>query len=438
MTSSSKIFLILMFGTTFLSQGQSFYGYNSSKYAGIQSNMFNPALAVQSGYLIDINLASANVSLGSDYFGIDFSDISNFTDRFDIGDTDTFPKTSNNFFVNTDILGPSILFNINQKHSIGLNTRIRGILNINNIPGQLYEELSNDFDETQDFSASINDLNAVLHSWAEIGATYAFVAYQTDKRTLKLGTTIKYLQGAGGVFVNADEIDASFHENASLLSSTGTLSYGSTQGFNDSEISFDNLNSGLGFDIGAVYEIKKDSLSDYTLRIGASITDIGNITYEEAEIDRFNVSGTVSTDDFENEDSIQDILDVNYAADFSIGEAKIKLPTALRFFADYNVKSKFFLSLESTYSLNSAEKEQSNRLLNYATLTPRLEGRQLALFSPLSVIEHIGFSWGAGAKLGPLTIGSNNLFTNLASSSSKGVDAFIGLKVPIYKSRNRK
>ena len=434
MTNLSKLFVALMLCTAFLSQGQSFYGYNSSKYSGIQGAMFNPALAVQSGYLLDLNIASINASLGSDYLELDLSDISNLTDRFDIDDNaNTFPKNDNNFFINTDILGPSILFNINPKHSIGISTRVRGILNINNISGLLYDELSNGFNGEEDFSISVNDLNAVLHSWSEIGATYAFVAHQSNTTTLKVGTTIKYLQGAGSAFVNSDKIDASFDADANSFSSTGTLSYGNTQGFNDSSISFDNLSSGLGVDIGAVYEIKKDSLSGYALRIGASITDIGSIKYEDAEINRFDVSDTVSVDIFEDED-INDALDINYSSDFFNRDTKIELPTAIRLFADYNIKSKFFLSLESTYSLNNAETEQSNRLINYATLTPRLEGRQLALFSPISIIQYTGFSWGAGLKIGPLTIGSNSVLSSIISSSSRGVDAFVGFKVPIYKS----
>ncbi|RMB57393.1 hypothetical protein EAX61_11645 [Dokdonia sinensis] len=426
------LFLSLICAATL--QAQSFKGLGSSNYAGIHGAIYNPAQIAASPYTFDFNLVSVYATAGSDYFGIDLGSITDQSEGFDFEDASKqFPKDDNNFFLNTDVVGPSFMFNLSPKSSIGIITRARGMFNLNNISGELYEDISDNFDEDEDFEANSENFSGTVHAWAEIGLTYGYVVSKSDNHALKVGATVKYLQGAGSLFLASDSIDAVHDASETSLTSTGDLSYGTTVDFDNDDISFDNLTSGFGLDIGFVYESKKDSLStDKGWKIGVSINDIGNINYKDTETTVYNLNQTVDTAIFDDED-LEQVLEDNYDGQTSVGATKVGLPTSAHIFADYNIHKRLYIGLESSISLVNRDKTNANRIYSYATLNPRLEMKWLAVYSPITVQQYTGLSWGAGVKLGPLTIGSGSILTNLLSDSSKATDVYVGLKVPFFK-----
>ena len=197
-------------------------------------------------------MVSASAFGGSDYFSISVSDITNSDGGFDFDqDVEKFPKNDSSFFFNADVLGSSFMFNLNKKSSIGLSTRVRAFLNINNISGELYESLADGFDDTQDFIFQMENFNGTIHTWGEIGLTYARILKQTDNNLLKGGVTLKYLQGVGSAFFNSTLLAGQFDANAYALTSQGDLNYGLSQGgFDEEDIDFSNLTAGFGFDLG--------------------------------------------------------------------------------------------------------------------------------------------------------------------------------------------
>ena len=54
-------------------------------------------------------------------------------------------------------------------------------------------------------------------------------------------------------------------------------------------------------------------------------------------------------------------------------------------------------------------------------------GRQSAVSNLFDI------SFGGGFRLGPLSVGSGSIFSNLLSDSSKTTDVFVGLKIPLYR-----
>lgn len=434
---SLTFFTILLFAN--LSLCQSYIGHTVDNYSGIQGVSYNPSNIVTSHFKSDINLISGSGFGGSDYFGINVQDIVNSEGGFDFeDDTERFPTDDNNFFFNADVLGPSFMLNINKKNSIGIITRARGFLNINKINGKLYESAVDEFDIEDDFDFDSSDLNGTIHVWGEIGLAYGRVLMDKQNHLLTGGVTLKYLMGAGGLFLNSPELQGQYTAASQTLETQGSLSYGSTQDFDNDDINFDNLSSGYGLDIGFTYQWHPNRANDstryfqdpYKLKVGVSVTDIGSITYDNAEITTYDMNATVNTSTF---DDTEDFLDNNYTSNTEVKSSKIALPTALHVLVDYRLAKKWLISAQADLSLADSENELTNSVINTITLAPRLETKWFSFYAPVSFREYDDVAFGGGFRFGPLTVGSGSVFSNLISDSSKSADIYFGLKIPIYR-----
>ena len=418
---------------------QSYIGHSIDNYSGIHSVIYNPASVVSSPFRTDINLASVSGFGGSDYYEVNVSDVVEPDDGFDFDDeAERLPSNSNNFFINTDVLGPSFMFNLNKKNSIGLITRARGFFNVNNINGELYENIERGFDTDEDFTFDSSNLSSTVHAWSEIGLTYGRILIDKPKNMLSGGVTLKYLLGAGSFFTNTPGVKGEYTASTETIDSQGSINIGRAQGFDQNDIDYDNLNSGFGFDVGVEYEWhperEKDSTrfyqDPYKLKIAVSITDIGSITYDNVELTNFDLNDSVSLNDYEE---VEDFLENNYEETSEDKSIAFELPTALHVLFDYRLAKKWLISAQADVSLVSNTKIQANRVINNYTLAPRFESKWLTLFVPASLREYDDFVMGAGLRLGPFTVGSGSIMSSLFLDDSTTVDLFAGLKIPIYR-----
>ncbi|MBU2947608.1 DUF5723 family protein [Zobellia uliginosa] len=173
-------------------KAQSYVGFLTDNYSGVNSLIANPAHITDSRFKTDINIVGASTFFSNDYYGLKLGDV--ITSDFDF-DTDgkKYPKDSNNFFGNADVLGPSFMFNLTPTSSLAVFTRGRVGYNVNKINGETFESLSNDFDENDDLMIDEEDVYLTANAWAEIGVTYAQVLMNKDQHFLKGGISLKYL-----------------------------------------------------------------------------------------------------------------------------------------------------------------------------------------------------------------------------------------------------
>lgn len=422
---------------------QSYIGLSVDNYSGIHGVLYNPASIVDSNFRTDINLASVSVFAGSDYFGIDLGNAFESTEGFNIDDqVQKFPKDDNQFFVNVDVLGPSFMFNLNPKSSLGITTRVRAFMNLNNVNGKLYENIEDGFDETENFDFELRELSGTVHSWAEIGVTYARILMNGGDNFLKGGISLKYLQGAGSNFINAPSVNGEFNAETELITTSGTLTYGKTPGFDSDDVEFSNLSSGFGADLGLIYEYRPNqglqenmdvvSHSDYKLKLGISVTDIGSISYDGSTVSTYDLNNAVHEDRFEDND-LETVLEEDYLGTEELIDAKISLPTAVHALVDYKFQRHLFLAVQGSLSLVGEGTEKANRILNTVTAVPRFESKWFSFYLPVGMRQYDGFTMGAGLRLGPLSIGSGSLISNYISDSAKTTDVYVGLKIPIYR-----
>ncbi|MFL1012258.1 DUF5723 family protein [Flavisericum labens] len=459
----TTLLMLFLLGTISL-HAQSFIGFLTDNYSGVNSVVSNPANIVDSRFKTDINLVGASFLAGNDYYGVNVMDALKDDYDFDLNATKS-PSNNNNFGTYEDILGPSFMFNLNKKSSIAIFTRARSVININEINGNTIDAI--DDEDTDDFVVNEGDFGAFGQAWAEVGLTYARVFMNKEEHFLKGGLSLKYLQGLGSGYIygrnvtvdyDADGTDLGGGETTGSFDSTGEITYGRFAEFDNDNYDYELPDAnGFGVDIGFVYEWRPN-YADYTktntkgdtytlkhknkykLKLGLSITDLGSIKYKEGAEDVYDITtntGGVSEDDFDDAEDVEDFLNNFYSLTSSSGSYKTSLPTALHFNADWNFRGKFYLNLNTDLSLTKKGKVKASSIPNIVSLTPRFESRWFSFYLPLSVVQYNGFQAGAGLRAGPLYLGSGSVLSALTSDNTKGADVYAGLKIPVYQGKAR-
>jgi len=435
-----KSLVVLMLLSVLGMQAQSFAPLETSNYAGVKGLIFNPSNVVDSRFKSDINLVGASASVSNDYFGIDLGSLLEDPGSFDFDeDASRDASNSNNFNVELDVLGPGFMFNLTPKSSIGVVTRVRGALSANNISGNLFESIAEEFDILEDYSFDVNNLNATTHAWGELGVTYGRILIDKETSFLKGGVTLKALFGSGVVYTNSNDLSGSYSVTNESISTQGSITYGSTFDENDEDFTFDDLTTGFGMDLGFTYEWRPErttnaddraakSLNKYRLKIGVAVTDIGSITYDGVEETTYDLNRTVNTDNFED---LQDFLEGNYQGTDRTVSAEVKLPTAFRIYADYSFTRHLYVGFSGVFSARGKDDAFTNRVTTGYRIIPRYESRLFGVQSPLGFDENGTLNWGAGFRLGPVVVGSNSLISNVLNSESQAADVYVGVNIPI-------
>lgn len=428
---------------SFIVNAQSYIGYYHDNYAGVQSVLFNPASIADSNFRADINLFSGSVTGTNDYYGVNVFDL--FKSNYNLEtDAKLFQSGSNNIILNADVLGPSFMFNIKPKHSLALFTRARAVINIHDINGEVFNQLTDDFNANESFELAAGNFNMTGNSWGELGLSYAGILMDKGKHFLKGGLSLKYLQGIANTYTQGDNITVDYDYNAilppsSTIATTGTLIYGGNQDFSESfnELDFDAKSNGIGADFGFVYEYRPEfknfTANEYKLRLGLSVTDIGSIKYDESNQKTYDLNQTVTQIEYDDANSTGEFLDNNYTILETKGSKKVVLPTALHANVDWNFYRKFYLNVNGDINMTNKNVLNSSAIANTVSVTPRYETKWIGLYLPLNYMDYRGFQAGAGFRVGPLFIGSGSVITNLISDESKGFDIHAGLKIPLYK-----
>lgn len=444
------LFLFLLVSIT-SSNAQSFLGYHHDNYAGVQGVLFNPASIVDSRFKTDINLFSFSTSIGNDLYAVEFSEALKSGYDFD-GQAKKSFSNSNNAIVNMDLMGPAFMFNITPKHSLAVFTRARAFVNINDINGNLINELSKEEDKTN-FNYPVGNLNLAANSWSEFGLSYASVLYQKGTHFLKGGITIKHLQGIANTHFKGNNVTLKFVENTtnpelSEYTSTGTAIYGTSQDFEEnSTIQIDSNSKGLGVDLGLVYEWRPDfdttkkevanfkEMNKYKLRFSFSITDLGSINYKKGVRKNYALNETINQQEYDNSDSF-DVFLSDFYTETVVNEAvKSNLPTSLRTDVDWNMHKKFYLNINGDFSLVDSVALNQISIENRLSLTPRFESKWFSFYVPVSFMQYSGTRMGVGLRTGVFFIGSGSAISSLFAKESKGVDVQFGIKVPVFQKK---
>ncbi len=447
-----RIFLSLIALVGFCSvSAQSYSGYMPDNYAGVQSVLYNPASIADSRFKADINLFSVSSAVANDLYGVKIFDVFKNGYDFDLEAKKNF-SNANKAIMNSDIMGPSFMFNITPKSSFALYTRARSVVNVIDINGNVVNELSKN--NKSNFDYAVGSPNAVGNSWGELGLSYAAVLYQKGQHFIKGGITAKYLQGVANYHFQGTNVNLKYQENIilpqlSTYETKGTAIYGSSQDFStNSNIDIDSKSRGFGVDLGLVYEWRPDytaeradindlkEINKYKLRFGLSVTDFGSVKYDKGIRNSYNLNKTINQGNYDSADNFDDFLKNNYPATVINGAVKSNLPTAIHADVDWNIHNKFYLNTNADLGLRNNTKLNQNTIANRVTVTPRYESKWFSAYVPISYMEYSEeVQMGLGLRTGVFFIGSSSIVSNAVSKNSRAADFHLGVKIPIYQKK---
>jgi len=425
---------------------QSYTGYITDNFNGIHGVTSNPANIADSRVQIDVNFISFSTVVANDYVGFSFDNVTQLADGADFTDLNTFASSHNEVLANLEVMGPSFMFNLSEKHSVGILTRARLVNNYNNINGEFLESILDGF-PTEDYSVDQDNLDGTTHGWGEIGLAYGRVIFDDFyNHYLKGGITLKYLLGGGVAQGSSNNLSGSYTAADNQINFNGDFSYlMSYDEDQDPKDYIKNYSPGYGMDLGVVYEYRTPSsmasntrdnqraINKYRVKIGMSLQDLGAITYKDVEFTKYDLNGTVDAD--EVEDDFVDALDNNFSSTNTLGDVRIALPTSLRLNIDYKLLPLVYANLDITQTVVKKNAPYNNNRLNLITFTPRFETRIISAYLPISYSPLGKTAIGAGLKLGPLIVGSGSLLSNLISDSPQMVNVYFGFKIPISHRR---
>lgn len=443
--------ILWLLGASVFLQAQSYIGFNSDNYSGVNAITLNPANITDSPYKFDINIVGLSAFGSNDYFGVNIFDTFKDGYSFDLESTKS-PRDDNRGAGNIDILGPSLMFNLTQNSTVAIFTRGRLFINANDIDGATMASI--DDDTTKDYNINEEAFNGVGHFWAEFGVAYARTLLMNNRSKLKGGFSLKYLKGLGSAYAFGENVtfiydydgtDLGGGNTTGSISSSGTLNVARFEEFDSDNYDYKSPknSSGFGFDFGVTYDWNPDGFSgegvnDYKIRVAASVTDIGYVNYKNGIKEIYNINNTnVSEEDYRNAESIGDFLNDFYTKGEAGTGYKIDLPSALHINFDWKLNSKLFLNFNSDVSLMSANRITANRIINTYSLIPRYQSKWFSFYLPFSMVERNGLRLGAGLRAGPLYVGSGSVISAFASDDNQQADVYAGLKIPFYKNTSK-
>jgi hypothetical protein len=447
-----KLFLVVaIFGSIAIVNGQnSFNAIKTSNRGGILTTLVNPADLAGMPQKFDINLIGFDMNISNNVINFTSSELGksdDIKDRF----LNTSATLGFNMRVDADVIGPSLAIALNKKTTIGLITRGRLFLNLNNVDVALAKSLidgsiSNNLTLPYN-SPNINNMSMNMVGWAEVGLTGSREIFNDKKHSLKIGGTVKAL--FSGLYANVymNNFKFSIDKNSSNRVIINNAAGQMGVEYNGSGDPTNNISSnliggptGVAFDAGISYQILDEKPGEYRLKLGASMLDIGSMNFS---LNRTNSRQFILNPGPHDPAKIQlssmdafiaSVKTNNVASEIATdSNILVKLPMAFNFQADIKVWKPFFLTLNLNRRATSSDDPRSLQALNYLTVTPRLASRFIEVYVPFTFADIQGTTVGAGFKLGPMYLGSSSLISALASNNNKAIDVHFGLRAGFGK-----
>ena len=449
------IFLFLGLVLTFHSLAQTYPGYQTGNYTGVNGVFFNPANIADNRFKWDINLLAIHAFAGNDQTGLKFSDM---TGSFHADSLKTKLLRGNqkvNSLLYTDVLGPSFMIGLSARTSIAFTTRTRVFGNAKDVNGDL-ALAAIDAGSGIPSSFTFNSNNSLVHAmgWTELGGSLGQVfTKKNGHHFFKGGISLKYLAGTADSYLRTNNLQGTVEQSGGstyLGPASGVLFLNSTgQDFSDYKFKdfFKFNGSGFGGDIGFVYEWRPTAdysmyetnrfANKYRIKIGISLLDVGKIKFSKssntASYYQVNIpaSGAYDLNQFSGKSisEYKQMLDASPEY-FTGGQPKsssysVNLPTILRADFDWLPGAGFGLNFAAQVNMNNSDYFRLYNFNSYS-ITPRWENQWFSVELPLNYNDMTEFNAGLGFRVGPLFFGSGSILSALVHES-KQADAYVGI-----------
>jgi hypothetical protein len=442
-----SLLLVLLVSIASYSQDH-FSGITTSKRVGILNIGLNPSELANLNNHFEVQLFSTSINASNNKIG--FNDIINGNNLENILFKGSEPV---NFNMDSEIIGPGFAIKLlNWGFAISSKGYIKG--NLIDVDPNLGSALSNGV------LNSVNNGTALISSnsnqrmnattWGEIGFSAAHKIFENKKNKINAGVTFKLLFPGAYANVGLDNFQGRITNNLGNLVLTNAtanlnIAYSGNLGNDFTNVSdytssvFGNL-QGVATDIGFDYQLL-GSNKNYKLKVGASIKNIGSMTFKSESNYSTNYSLSIqgnqslNLNQFQNANGVNDIETTLLNSGFlnkspQNTDFNVKLPTTFNLYTDIKIASKFNVTLFTQQKINSNSNNDQIMSQNIISITPRVSLGIFEAYLPLTKNEISGTTGGFGFRLGGFFLGSNSILTAL-TSDTKQADFYTGFRFGI-------
>jgi hypothetical protein len=441
---------------------QEFLGISQSRYAGIQGVYANPAFSTLNQMKREIGGVGYEFAFSNNFMGIngtllnDLRSLTIYTSSFrDSYTYDNYSPTApgqSNFLLNTSIQGPSFTTRLlKERAGFSIYTRRRSYFNVNNIDNAFFKQIYEGFkyQPLQNVNLQDNNFEFQFMSWKEIAANFSLRVLNVDRHRLVVGVTPKFILGGNAIYLKSNGFNYSVLNDSTIRVRSANLEFSHSSGFSLPKINFtspfsqilqdlgQSPGTGYCFDLGAFYEFKTSKNADvYRLRVGASLTDLGSIRYQESIFSRdfyLQDSATISLNDFKSLDvnKIDTSFINNFLSKPPAEYFSMRLPTAFQLTADFRLNRWMYVAGSAFLPFDVPERFGGVKQIRRFTVTPHLEFEQVSIMLPYSSNNYDQANLGFAFRAKGMWIGTNDFLTLFGSNRQQSLSFFIATKFPI-------
>jgi hypothetical protein len=414
----------------------------TSKRVGILNGNMNPSEFANLGSRFEVQIFGLSVNASSNKVG--FSDIVGGDDLEALIFAGDEPV---DFTTNAEIALPGFAFKA-LGWGFGISAGGHITANVIDVNSDLGRALVGDELDAATVANVINNsgnqrINAT--TWGEIGLSAARKIYGNEKHQVNGGVTLKLLFPGSYANFGASKFSGTIsyepggpylsNANANLnVAYSGGLADSFTDASDYTSSLFGQL-KGMAGDIGFDYQYKPGT--SYKLKVGAAIKNMGSMTFKSDDNQSTNYALNIPANDplnlneFNDVDSLSEVESILAGHGYLTEESqsndfKVKLPTVLNLYADYNIISKLNVTLFLQQKMNKDDDNKQIASQNSFSITPRVNLSFFEAFLPVSFNEISGTQAGFGFRLSGFYLGSNSILTALGDG--KQADAYFGYR----------
>jgi len=206
---------------------QSYPGYRTSNYTGVNGVFFNPANVVDSRYKWDINVFSIDGYVGNNQASLAFKDITKSSFNGDSLKSKFLRGNGANLnsLTRVDILGPSLMFNAGPRTSLAITTRARIFGNVRDIKRRVAGAIVDAGEANDNYPFNFSTPSSIEHvaGWSEIGVSIGQVFTKPGSpHFFKGGLTLKYLAGVADAYTKQENFNGTVSNGANGTYFTAT------------------------------------------------------------------------------------------------------------------------------------------------------------------------------------------------------------------------
>ncbi|MCF6132422.1 hypothetical protein [Flavobacterium wongokense] len=438
--------LILTFGLLIglsATAQEHFSGISTSNRVGILNGSLNPAEFANLSKKFEINFIGVSLDVANNKVG--------FSDLVSGDDLETLIFTGNdpvNMRFDGQIMGPGFATKW-FGWGFAITTKANAKFDVVDVDPTIGQAIVND-NLILNTTLLDNPGNQRVSgtSYGEIGLSVAKQLVNTENHSFNAGITLKILFPGSYSNAGLKDLNGTITQNATgaylttnapatlNIAYSGNLADSFTN-FNDySKSIFGGLN-GFAGDIGVTYEWK-DGNNGYKLKAGASIRNIGSMTFKDDNNYNTNYTLNIPTtnpldlsqfSDVDNLSEVEQILlDGGYLTETrNKTDFKVNLPTTFSLYADLKIIPKFYVTGYLQQRMKKDDSDNQITAKNIVSLTPRFNIGIFEAYVPFSHDDVSGTNVGAGFRWFGFYLGSNSIFTSLADG--KQADAYIGYRL---------